>query len=62
MVTELAKPTSHGYHSTKQWNAGHVGVPKKTGGDWTVFSCKNFLFFQEICIGIAADHVSGNDL
>ena len=29
-------------------------------GDWILFSCKNFLLFQEICL--AANHVSENDL
>ena len=31
----------------------HVGVP-------TLFSCKKFILFREICI--AADHMSKNDL
>ena len=25
---------------------GHVGVPRKTSGSWTLFSCKCFLLFQ----------------
>ena len=45
---------------TKQWNGRHVGVPENFCGDWILFSCKNFLLFQEICL--AANHVSENDL
>ena len=36
-----------------------VGVPKITVRDWTLFSSKNFLLFQKICI--ATDYVSEND-
>ena len=27
----------------KQWHGGHVGVPNKSCGSWTLFLCKNFL-------------------
>ena len=44
----------------KQWNGGHVGVPNQSSGSWTLFFCKRFLLFQEICID--AGHVSENTL
>ena len=45
---------------TKQLKSGHVGAQGKPYGDWTLFSCKIFLLYQEICI--VSDHVSENDL
>ena len=38
----------HGDHIgvPKPWNGGHVGVPNKSGGSWTLFLCKHFLLFQ----------------
>ena len=48
------------YWCTQLWYGDHVGVQKKSFGDWIHFPCKNFPFVQEICI--AADHVNENDL
>ena len=42
----------------KQWNSGHVGVPNKSCGNWSLFLCKRFCLFQWICI--EAGHVSEN--
>ena len=47
------------YLCTKQWMAA-MFVYKKFCGNWTPFTCKNFLLFQAICK--AADHVTENDL
>ena len=44
----------------KQWNGGHVGVPRQPCRNWTLFLCKNFLLFQ--WISIDAGHVSENAL
>ena len=37
-------------------HGGHIGVPRKSCGSWTLFLCKCFLFFQKICI--EAGHLS----
>ena len=52
----------HGGHIgvRKQWNGGHVVLPRKSCGSWALFLCKRFLLFQYICIDAA--HVSGNTL
>ena len=52
----------HGDHIgvPKPWNGGHVGVPNKSCGSWTLFLCKQYLLFQQICID--AGHVSENVL
>ena len=34
------------YWCSKQWNGGHVGVPNKSCGSWTLFLCKQFLLFS----------------
>ena len=47
------------YLWTKQWIGGHVCV-KKSCGNCTLFTCRNFLLFQAICK--AADKVTENDL
>ena len=38
------------------------GPPKNSSEGWTLFSCKNFLLFQEIYIHVAADKVCENDV
>ena len=53
----------HGGHIgiLKQWNGGgHDGVLNKSCGSWTLFLCKQFLLFAQICID--AGHVSENSL
>ena len=34
----------------KQWDDGHVGLPRKSCESWTLFLCKYFLLFLWICI------------
>ena len=48
------------YWCPKQWNGGRVGVPNQSSGSWTLFLCKRFLLFQDICTD--AGHVSENTL
>ena len=51
----------HGGHIDvkKQWMGIWLVYQKITVRDWTLFSSKNFLLFQKICI--ATDYVSEND-
>ena len=37
---------SHDVTAAIQWNGGHVGVPNKSCGSWTLFLCKYFLLFR----------------
>ena len=37
--------TSRPYWFSKTMNGGHVGVPNKSCGGWTLFLCKTFLLF-----------------
>ena len=50
------KTSRRPYWCTIQWNGCHFGVQEKSCGNWTLFSCKNILLFQEICM--APDHLS----
>ena len=47
------------YWCKKQWMGIWLVYQKITVRDWTLFSSKNFLLFQKICI--ATDYVSEND-
>ena len=60
--TSLYRAFSHDvtWGLPKQGNGGHVGVPRQPCGNWTLFLCKNFLFFQ--WISIDAGHLSENAL